>query len=69
MLYLHWFDDSKRAASDKLADACAAYTRRFHAAPTVALIHEADAGAQAEGVEVRVMGRIGKHNYQVGRSE
>ena len=69
MLYLHWFDDSKRAASDKLADACAAYTARFHAAPNVALVNEADAGAQAEGVEVRVMGRIGKHNYQVGRSE
>jgi hypothetical protein len=67
MLFLHWFDDSKRPADAKLADACAAYTRRFGAPPNVALVNEADAGAQADGVEVRVTGRIGKHNYQVGR--
>ena len=69
MLYLCWFDDSKRPADAKLADAIAAYRARFGTAPNVALVSEGDAGVRAEGVDVRVMGRIGKSNYQVGRSE
>lgn len=69
MLYLAWFDDSKAPAATKIAAACAAYRARFGQCATVALVNETDAGAMVEGVTVRAVGRVGKWNYQVGRSE
>lgn len=70
MLFLVWFDDTpKRSTAQKLEAAVSAYAVRFGTAPTLILVSEADAGATWPGAEVRVERRVGKDNFQLGRSE
>lgn len=69
MLFLAIYDDSKRSTAQKLEAAVSAYAARFGIPPTVILVNEADAGATWPGCEVRVEKRVGKDNFQLGRSE
>jgi hypothetical protein len=69
MLYLHWFDDSKRPTATKIGEACAAYENKFGTRPDRILVSEADKDAVIPGCEVKAERRIGPHNYQVGKAE
>jgi hypothetical protein len=68
MLFLEWFDDSKKPVPQRLAEARAAYAARFNAAPTLILVNAADAGAVLHGCEVRADRRVRKDCYQVGQT-
>lgn len=68
MQFLHIYDDSKRPAGVKLADAASAYEKRFGQRPTLILVCEGE-GAPLPGCEVRPEKRIGPNNFHVGRVE
>lgn len=70
MLYLAWYDDSKRPMDVKIDDAARAYAARFGTRPTVALVSEDDSAPTAvAGCAVRTERRIGRNNIHVGRHE
>lgn len=61
-MYLCWFDDNpKRPLADKIAAAAEAFTLRFHVAPSVILVNEADAHPTAT-----VSPLVRKNNFYVG---
>jgi hypothetical protein len=67
MLYLVWFDDSKKAIEVKVTDAIAAYQERYGVLPNVALVNESDAApATVAGVRTQVEKRVGRNNIQLG---
>lgn len=66
MIYLGWQDDNpKTIPARRVADAAAAYARRFGRPPTVALVNEAQICA-VEGIAVRSEGYIRRNNFWVG---
>lgn len=69
--YLMWYDDNpKIALTDKIADAIAAYTRRFAQTPNVVLVNVAVASEPAIGqsaaVDVRGVDFVRQNNFWVG---
>lgn len=69
-MYLMWYDDSKQDTPRKLAAACQAYTQRFGAAPTVALVAPMPVLPQAPpGVTVRAMATVRPDTFWIGREE
>lgn len=69
MLYLGWQDDNpKTTPARRIADACAAYARRFGTPPTVALVNEAQI-CEVEGLTVRSEGYIRKDIVWVGENQ
>lgn len=65
MSYLLWFDDTKKSAAQKVAEAAAVYAERFGRRPTVVLVNELDI-VEVEGMAVRPVGYIRRHNFWVG---
>jgi hypothetical protein len=57
-VYLMWFDDSHREVATKIADAVADYTRRFGAAPNVAVVNAELPTESIPGIVVRRRGDI-----------
>ena len=69
MLYLGWQDDNpKTTPARRIADACAAYARRFGTPPTVALVNEAQL-CEVDGLVVRSAGYIRKDIVWVGENQ
>lgn len=66
MLYLGWYDDSKKAPTDKAWEAIAAYREKFGEQPTVILVNEADRAIELGGIVIRVETYIRKNNFWVG---
>ena len=68
-MYLMWFDDHRtKPIQDKIAEACAAYERKFHQPATEVLLHRAERipdGGLA--VAVRVMSYVPRATVYVGR--
>lgn len=65
MLYLGWFDDSKKTTHDKIAEAIAAYVERFKTRPNIVLVNEAER-VEVAGVTVRTEGYIRRNNFWIG---
>lgn len=67
-MYLGWYDDSaKHTLETKIADAAAAYARKFGAAPNVALVAAAEvAPARVAGCAVRSATYIRPNTVWVG---
>jgi hypothetical protein len=64
-VYLLWYDDTKKTAQIKIAEAIGAYTDRFKSKPNVVLVNEADR-AEVQGMLVRSEGFIRRNNFWVG---
>lgn len=66
MLYLGWHDDTpKRTPARRIADAAAAYVRRFGRPPTIALVNEAQV-CEVPGLTVQVASYIRLNIVWVG---
>lgn len=68
-LFYGWHDDSKTPTAQKIADACAAYERRFERRPNVVLVNAAEVVAGPAGVQVQAAGYIRAGNFWAGWSE
>lgn len=69
MQFLVWYDaDTRRPAAERMQDACAAYTRRFHTQPNLVLV-SVDEQIDFAGVEVRSVRTVQPHHFWVGRSD
>jgi hypothetical protein len=65
--YLVWYDDDrKKATSDKISDAMAAYQRRTGRFPNIVLINEQDRVEPSPAVELRALSYIRPSNFYVG---
>jgi hypothetical protein len=65
-MYLGWFDDNpKKTTAMKIAEAIDAYHQRFHTAPNVVLVNEAEK-IDVAGVNVRSETYIRRNNFWVG---
>jgi hypothetical protein len=72
MLFLLWFDDSKKSIEQKIAGGIAAYTERFSGiAPKVVGVSQIDLdsmnGATVKDVEIVTKSYIRRNNFWIGR--
>lgn len=65
MLFLIWYDDSKRPTAEKIRQGCARYAERYGVQPNVVLISTTET-AEIDGIEVRPLARIRPNNYHIG---
>lgn len=69
-MFLMWYDDDKRkSVTEKIADALAAYERRFHAAPNLVLVNTAEVAEAPQRVQIRPLGFIQRSMFYVGMEE
>lgn len=65
--YLVWFDDDRKKTSGvKIAEAVAAYERKFRKHPNIVLINEQDRTEPAGDVRLRPLTYIRPSNFYVG---
>lgn len=65
-MYLGWFDDSKKDATEKAKDAITAYRERFGYTPNVLLVSKDEAEIHLGGITIRVENYIRRNNFWVG---
>lgn len=69
-MFMMWYDDGKKTATDKIAEAVAAYIRHFKTPPNVVLVHPDDKEATAgPRITVRAVNYVRAHNFWVGWEE
>ena len=69
-MFLMWFDDDrKKSASQKIADALAAYERRTGGRANVVLVNAMEVGEAPRPVKVRPEPYIQPSNFYVGVEE
>lgn len=68
MAFLLCFDDSKKATTEKVVAAIAAYRERFGQAPTVVITNEREY-VEVAGVEVRSAEYVRPNNFWIGMVE
>lgn len=67
-MYMMWFDDGKKPAKQKIAEALEAYVRHFKTEPNTVLVNEVDqAETPPDGVTLRVSPTVRQFNYWIGR--
>ena len=67
MVLMWWFDDDrKKTVSEKIAEALAAYERKFKAPANVVLVNAAELGEAQGAVRVRAEPYIQRSNFYVG---
>ena len=69
-MFLVWYDDDRRkTASDKIAEAIAAYEKRMGGRANVVLVHADEVGEVPATVRVRPLPYIQRSNFYVGVEE
>ncbi len=66
-MFLMWYDDDrKKTATEKIADALAAYEKRWGNRANLVLVNAADLGEAPKQVTVRPQPFIQRSNFYVG---
>ncbi|HSH79883.1 MAG TPA: hypothetical protein VLA19_15260 [Herpetosiphonaceae bacterium] len=66
-MFLMWYDDDrKKTATEKIADALAAYEKRWGNQANLVLVNAADLGEAPKQVTVRPQPFIQRSNFYVG---
>lgn len=70
MVMMWWFDDDrKKSADDKIAEALAAYERKFHTTANVVFANIAEVGGAPSQVRVLPQPFIQRSNFYIGYEE
>jgi hypothetical protein len=65
--WVGWFEDNPKVpVAQRIADACAAFARKFDTRATYVLVNEADARVEVPGLRVQVAPNIRPNYYFVG---